>query len=247
MTSRQPLRLLVSVRDEREAADALAGGVDWIDCKEPAAGALGAVTVDVARRIVQAIAGRCDISAALGELQDWNQPEAQVLLAIPEIKVVKLGLSRCGRNKAWRSLWRKAFRWIEGAGKQLAAVIYADWQAADAPSPDEVLAVAREVGCQYLLMDTFEKQNASSLRILSHTEVARIMHSARLEPMTTVIAGNLQAADFRQLVDLSVDVVAVRGAACGGHRLARIETGLVEALQSELRELNFCQGIYQKF
>ena len=42
-------RLLVSVRNSREAIDALAGGADWIDLKEPANGTLGAVAGDLAR------------------------------------------------------------------------------------------------------------------------------------------------------------------------------------------------------
>ncbi len=245
MSSPERLRLLVSVRDEQEAADALAGGADWIDCKEPHVGALGAVSVDVARRVAQVVDGRCSLSAALGELKEWNQSQAQQLLSVPEVQVVKLGLSNCTKCNDWTSLWCEAFQAVNHAGKQLAAVIYADWQAACAPHPDEVLQLAREVGCQYLLIDTFEKKSASSLQIFSRTEVARLMHIARLGGMTTVIAGNLRAADFTQLADLPVDVVAVRGAACGGNRLARIDTELVKLLQSELSKLNCCGEIYQ--
>lgn len=245
MSSPKRLRLLVSVRDEQEAVDALAGGADWIDCKEPQVGALGAVSVDAARRIAQVVGGRCSLSAALGELKEWNQSQARQLLSVPEVRVVKLGLSNCTKCNDWRFRWREAFQVVSHAGKQLAAVIYADWQAVCAPHPDEVLQLAREVGCQYLLIDTFEKKSVSSLQIFSRTEVARLMHIAHLGGMHTVIAGNLQAADFAQLADLPVDVVAVRGAACGGNRLARIDTELVKLLQSELSKLNCCREIYQ--
>ena len=45
------MQLLVSVTDAIEAAAALDGGADIIDAKDPASGALGAVTVDVFRDI----------------------------------------------------------------------------------------------------------------------------------------------------------------------------------------------------
>ena len=61
-------KLLVSVRDVSEAAAALAGGADWIDLKEPFTGPLGAVDVETAEGVVECVAGRCQVSAALGEL-----------------------------------------------------------------------------------------------------------------------------------------------------------------------------------
>ena len=45
------MHLLVSVRNAEEAAAALAGGADVIDAKDPAAGALGPVPVQVFREI----------------------------------------------------------------------------------------------------------------------------------------------------------------------------------------------------
>src|ERR1700681_4847230 len=64
------MRLLVSVADATEATAALAGGADVIDAKDPHVGALGAVPVDVMRRIHAAIAGARPVSAALGDATD---------------------------------------------------------------------------------------------------------------------------------------------------------------------------------
>ncbi|MDZ4657425.1 MAG: (5-formylfuran-3-yl)methyl phosphate synthase [Bythopirellula sp.] len=239
------LKLLVSVRDEREAADALSGGADWIDFKEPHAGPLGAVSVSVARRIAQTLNGGCPLSAALGELADWPSSLSRELLAVPEIQVVKLGLKSCTELPDWQTQWRRAFDAVHAAGKQLAAVIYADWQMTHAPSPQEVLECALAAGCRYLLIDTYEKKSVSSVERFSPGELARHMHVAQRGGMTTVLAGNLQVTNFAQLADLPVNVIAVRGAACRENRLARIDPELVRELRTRLNALNSRKKIYQ--
>src|SRR5215213_5588834 len=117
------LKLLVSVRDAAEAEAALEGGADWIDLKEPARGALGAVDASTAREVIACIAGRAPVSAAAGELADWRGAHSRELLEIAGVSHLKLGLAGCG-GKAWRSEWEAARIEIEAAGKQLAAVIY---------------------------------------------------------------------------------------------------------------------------
>ena len=54
---------LASVRDEREAAAARAGGADIIDFKDPSNGALGAVAPETIERGVAKLAGRALTSA----------------------------------------------------------------------------------------------------------------------------------------------------------------------------------------
>lgn len=244
------LKLLVSVRDEQEAADALSGGADWIDCKEPHAGPLGAVSVSVARRIAQTLNGRSPLSAAMGELVDWPNSPSRELLAVSEIQVMKLGLKSCANLPDWQTQWRRAFDAVHAVGKQLAAVIYADWQMAHAPSHEEVLECALAAGCRYLLVDTYQKNSAhkkaaSSVELFPPGELARLMHVAIQWGLTTVMAGNLQRADFLQLAELSIDVIAVRGAACRENRSARIDQELVRELHTQLNALNSREKIYQ--
>jgi (5-formylfuran-3-yl)methyl phosphate synthase len=236
MNSSDSPQLLVSVRNATEALDALAGGADWIDCKEPLAGPLGAVTAEVAEKIAQAVAGRCPVSAALGELVDWPQSAAQELLAVKEIRVVKLGLRNCAILPDWTDRWENAFGIVRSAGKDLAAVIYADWLSAHAPCPQEVIDITFSVGCRYLLVDTFNKDDKSTLEIFCPDELRQILQFARRGGMTTVLAGNLRTIDLPRLVGIPVDLVAVRGAVCQGERTARVERNLVREFLSCLKE-----------
>lgn len=226
------MKLLVSVRNVQEADDAVAGGADWIDLKEPSAGALGAVNAAVANSAVKTIGNGSPISAALGELINW--PTSSALLTIPEIKVVKLGLAGCNRFADWQSRWNDAFDICSQQAKQLAAVIYADWQKVGAPCPEEVLSCALRAGTQYLLIDTFEKQGLSSIEILSRKYTAHLLRFARQRGLATVLAGSLRLNDISIVAGLPVDVLAIRGAVCGGNRNSALDLAKVRVFRRHM-------------
>ena len=64
------MRMLVSVRDVAEAQEALRAGVDFIDLKEPAAGALGGLALPLIRDVVAAL-------RAGGGAEAWVRPGAE--------------------------------------------------------------------------------------------------------------------------------------------------------------------------
>ena len=221
-------RLLVSVRDAEEVLAALAGGADWIDLKEPNAGALAGVEVEVAREAVEALAGRRPLSAALGELRDWSASPTSGLLNVAGIGVVKLGLAGCARLDDWQQQWQAVAEDAATTEKQLVAAIYADWQQAEAPRPAEILEIAQQSGSRYLLIDTFDKRAGSTFDYLSPADLAQIFCKAKQGGMTTVLAGSLSPELLGQVPSKAVDLVAVRGAVCRGERTSRVEARLVE-------------------
>lgn len=227
-------KLLVSVRDTEEALSALAGGADWIDLKEPNAGPLAAVEASVAKEAVQALASRRTISAALGELLDWDHSAAKKLLAVEGISVVKLGLSGCAQRNHWQQEWQAIADAAIKSDKQLAAVIYADWQLANAPAPEDVISVARSVGSHYLLIDTYEKGAGSVFDHLSASKLGQLLQLAQQASLVTVLAGSITAESIDQIPSQSVDIVAVRGAICDGARTAKVETALVAKFHQAL-------------
>src|SRR4051812_39902678 len=81
--------LLVSVRSPQEALAALAGGADIIDVKEPANGSLGRAEDDVIRAVVDVVAGRRPVSAAMGELVEESA------CSIAGLNFLKWGLAEC--------------------------------------------------------------------------------------------------------------------------------------------------------
>jgi uncharacterized protein (UPF0264 family) len=220
-------KLLVSVRNASEALDVMAAGANWIDLKEPLLGPLGAVTSAVAREVASHVGGRRPLSAALGELVDWQKSGSKALLAIEGISVVKLGLAKCAGSD-WQRQWLDLFGEIQVAGKQLVAVIYADWQDAGAPEPENVLECAKQAGIEYLLVDTWNKLGPSTLQILGVKNLCNILLSARRSGIKTVLAGKISCDELSILSPLPVDVVAVRGAVCSAGRDSCLEARLVK-------------------
>jgi uncharacterized protein (UPF0264 family) len=238
MTNNPP-RLLVSVRDAAEAREALAGGADWIDLKEPRRGALGAVDAAVARAVVACIAGQAPISAAAGELADWPVSTARQLLNVPGISLLKLGLAGC-ESTNWRPSWRAAQAQIAAAGKQIVAVIYADAAAAAAPPPAEVLTLAADADCDWVLWDTFNKSTGPLDQHINAEALAAMLAEARTARQKTVVAGRLDEAAISRLPLGLIDMIAVRGAACRGSREAPVCRRCVAALCERLARHDDC-------
>lgn len=230
----QPPRLLVSIRDAAEARIAVAGGADWIDLKEPRAGPLGAVEVETARAVAATVAARRPLSAALGELTSWAKSRARHLLDVPEIGVVKLGLSGCAARSDWTQRWRDAAQEVRAAGKHLVAVAYADAHEAQAPRPVEIVSLASRCCCRYLLIDTFSKERGSLPAHLSRESLRDVLCLAKKYAIQTVVAGGLLRETLSQLPDGPIDLIGVRGAVCEAGRCSAMRGDLVEQFREAM-------------
>jgi len=219
MTTRP--QLLVSVRDAWEAEEALAGGADWIDLKEPRRGPLGAVSAAAAREVVACVGERAPVSAAAGELGDWPKATSRELLDVAGVSHLKLGLAGC-RDESWEGWWRAAQQDVAAAGKQLVAAAYADHEIARAPCPAAVVRCASRGGAAWVLVDTFDKSAGAIVDHWSVNKLAKFLRSVRAAGRRTVVAGGLNCNAMAQLPWNLVDMAAVRGAACRGPREASV-------------------------
>lgn len=235
--SKQPLNtpeLLVSVRSAEELTATLEGGADWIDLKEPSEGPLAAVSRKVAEEAVAQLAGRRPLSAALGELRDWDDSPARELLKVEGIHLVKLGLAGCAASDGWRKQWLAVSQSAAERGKQLVTVVYADWKQVGAPQPLEMLELARDAGSKFLLIDTYSKEGRSTFDYLANAELEEYFHTARSFGMKTVLAGSIRRESVGKIPANSVDIVAVRGAVCRGDRASVIDAPQVAEFRSAL-------------
>jgi len=233
VTDSQRPKLLVSVRDVSEAQAALAGGADWIDLKQPARGALGAVDAAAAREVVDFVGDRAVVSAAGGELLDWCDGASRQLQDVDRLSMVKLGLAGC-IDATWQSRWRDAARELEAAGKSLAAVVYADHQRARAPLPSLVVELACAAPCRWILFDTYDKANGALLDHLPRQALEPLLDTARRRGRRIAVAGSLALHSIASLPLELIDVIAVRGAACSGGRDGVVSSDRVLRLKAEL-------------
>lgn len=239
-------RLLVSVRSAEEAVQAVRGGADILDVKEPDLGSLGMADL----KAVQSIAEQMDLvhakiplSVALGELHDWVVCDQFPLLPAT-VKYAKLGLSEMANQPNWRSEWCRIRASISRSRPSLqwVAVAYADHVAARSPVLDDVLGAAAfndetlQSACAGLLIDTFTKNGSTLLDYYSIAELQGIARNCHANGLFLAVAGSLTLPAIRELGAAGADIIAVRSAACrNGNRRAEIDESQVTAISQIIR------------
>ncbi|MCH2210806.1 MAG: (5-formylfuran-3-yl)methyl phosphate synthase [Fuerstiella sp.] len=237
-------KLLVSVRNSKEALAAFDGGADIIDIKEPANGPLGLASLCVIEDITDKIHARSSdtmISAALGEVAESTDSNTVDLRAVSHLRLVKSGLSGLlSLHTGWQDTW---CRYREKtvlchSGMQWVAVAYADQLRSNSPSVTDVLEEGHRIGCPFLLIDTFKKDGTNLLDWLSQPALDRIRLRTRDLGMKLALAGQISTAVLPQILSYDPDIVAVRGAVCdGGRRGKTVSMSRVRRFAELLRQL----------
>jgi uncharacterized protein (UPF0264 family) len=224
------VRLLVSVRDVDEALAAAAEGADFIDLKEPADGALGAVAPSHVARIVSVLRRRYPdvrVSATVGDL-----PASEAGEILSRVQRV----ASCGVDYVKVGLWPAAVATaadalldaLAGAGPGIVPVLVAD-------EGVDLALVARALArgsFPALMIDTAEKRRGSLLQRVPPAELADFIAAARTRGVMAGLAGSLRADDAPALLALAPDFAGFRGAVTRGGRAGVLDPRLVRALRS---------------
>src|SRR5688500_12206102 len=226
------MQLLVSVRDEVEAEAALAGGADIIDAKNPLNGPLGAVSLDVFRRIHNRVGELRPLTAALGDAANEQDIERDgAAFAGAGAAYVKVGFGGVADVRRIHALLAAARR---GADGKVIAVAYADHRSAESVSPDAVLEAALRAGAAGILIDTSDKSGPGLLALMSGAAIRRVVGAAHRAGLLAALAGKLTVDDLLLLRDAGADIAGVRGAACDGDRTGRIAANRIADLRRRL-------------
>lgn len=200
-------RMLASVADAAEAGVVVQFGADIIDLKDASRGALGAVSLDIAREAIAVVAGRSQTSAALG---DPPYDEDALLTAVRALAAmgfdyVKLAVDAPTLDRLGESLAALA----RDVG--LVGMMFADEQ------PDfGLLAKLAALGFRGAMLDTRDKTRG---RLITHLEVVklnRFSSQCRALNLMSGLAGSLEAPDIPRLLLVRPDILGFRGALCRG-------------------------------
>lgn len=228
MTDTPKTGLLVSVRSADEADAALAGGADLIDCKEPARGPLGVAEPEVVAAILDRVAGRVPVSAALGEWAPNALTEAHWHLEL-KLNYVKWGLAGYAPAPGWGEDLLDTRRALP-PDIEMVAVAYADWERAKSVPPAELVKFAKRYRFKAVLLDTWGKDGKTTLLdFLKPAEVGELVESAGRVGIVTAVGGALKPEHLKQLKGVRPTYWAVRGSAtAGGKRDGVVDTSRVK-------------------
>ena len=223
------IRMLVSVRDVAEALTVAEAEVDFIDLKEPRAGALGGLPLAAIREIVAALRARghaLPVSATIGDLEMDDVPAIvnQVhAVGACGVDYVKVGIER-----------------HPGSAAVLQALAALPWQVvpvfiADHGFDLDLIAQARSFPA--VMMDTADKRSGSLFDVASTAELRRFVSTVRGFGALVGLAGALRQRHLPALAALAPDFAGFRSAVCAGDRGSALDRALLRQLASQLRAL----------
>lgn len=233
-----PPNLLISIRNEMESeiafeilsADRPSRSAissfsmsPWIDLKEPNRGSLGrpdrTTALETYARF-QAFernspAIRChNFSIALGELSETSDEEITAYCEdFGDEVFFKIGLAKLEKSTQWQ---KRILDLVKSASSpsQWILVHYADAEKANAPTWDEILQVSHLAGCEYILVDTWQKDGRSLLDILSRETLKHMAAHAHAMGLQIAMAGSLRLTDLDALLEVGPRWIGFRSDLC---------------------------------
>jgi len=224
--------LLASVRSPEEASQALAGGADLIDFKEPAAGALGRLPDGVIRASLAALNGARLTSATAGDLPLSPVPIAAAArgVAATGVDFVKIGMFGGGPE---RDAVVDALAAVAADGVALVAVLFADRGGGELNA--ELVGRCADAGFRGVMLDTADKAAGPLLRHLGIEALGCFVEAARRHGLLTGLAGSLRVEDVAVLAPLGADYLGFRTALTrGGDRTGGLDPDRVAAVRARL-------------
>ena len=212
------LKLLISPTNETEAVEAIAGGADIIDVKNPKEGALGANFPWIIKRIREITPENIEVSCTLGELP--NLPGAVSLAALGAattgVNYVKAGLYGLKTPEDAVYLIQSVVKAAKEFNSSIKVVAtgYADAERVGAINPLLVPEIAHKAQADLAMLDTAIKDGKSLFAFLTIDQLRGFVDAAHNYGLKVAFAGSLKKEDLPAVQVLGADVAGLRGAAC---------------------------------
>ncbi len=229
-------KLLVSIRGKNEAIEAVKGGAHIADAEYPIS-ALGTPYPLNIHTIRHAIPKRIPISTNIGEDQARRSTAAQAVLGVATAgaDIIKAGLAEMKFNEAAYladSVVRTVKFWYPK--KKVIPVFFADTKLVSIFDPIiEGPRLGEKVKADGILIDTYEKSKGKRLvDYYSYREITKFVKRCHERGLEAWIAGSIKKEELRSFWETGVDVICVRGAACGktDDRMGKIKADIVRSL-----------------
>ncbi len=206
--------MLASVSNLDEAKIVLEENVDIIDLKDPAQGALGAVTTEVAQEVVEFVSSQCLVSATIGDLpmQAMLIGQAISTMASTGVDIIKVGVFGDLTDEVIASLKEQAVDGAKGInGKQFIIVMVFF---VDKGLDLEKMSDLAKAGIRGVMLDTADKTKGNLRTHMEDDEIKNFVIPAKSYGLLAGLAGSLKASDIAPLLELDPDYLGFRGALC---------------------------------
>jgi len=212
------LKILISPKNEKEASEAIAGGADIIDVKNPQEGSLGANFPWVIKRIREIAPRKIQVSCALGDVP--NLPGSISLAALGAaslgVDYIKVGLYGFKTPKEAVFLLQNVNKAAKECNPKIkiAATGYADAERIGTIDPMLIPEIASLAQVDLAMIDTAVKDGKNLFNFLSDKQLEEFIDKTHKLGLEAALAGSLRKQDLPIVYGLGADVAGLRGAAC---------------------------------
>lgn len=227
------MKLMISVLSATEALDAISGGAEILDIKNPEEGSLGAQPPHIVREIKQQCPGIVEVSVAIGDMP--NLPGTAALAALGaatcSADYIKVGLYGPANEADAMKLLCDVQQAVREYPVSIIAACYADFRRIGALDPACLTQVAAASGIQGCLLDTAIKDGHTLFDFLEPQQLRSMAEQTHAAGLTFGLAGALREEDLPVAKDLGADIVGLRTAVCrDNQRIGPIEPNRIRAL-----------------
>jgi (5-formylfuran-3-yl)methyl phosphate synthase len=217
------LLLLISPINTQEAREAIDGGADIIDVKNPKEGSLGANFPWVIKNIREITPKDMQVSATLGDVP--YKPGTVSLAAAGAVvsgaDYIKVGLYGTKNYSEALEVMKNVVRTVHEFNDDAVVVAsgYADAHRVGAVDPMEIPRVAADSGADLAMVDTAVKDGKTLFDFMNEETISQFTGEIHDYGLKSALAGSVKEEQLSLLAELGCDVAGIRGAACvGGDR-----------------------------
>ncbi|MGB9778719.1 MAG: (5-formylfuran-3-yl)methyl phosphate synthase, partial [Candidatus Bathyarchaeales archaeon] len=208
------MRLLVSVVDKKEALEAVKGGANIIDVKNPREGSLGANFPRVIKQVRDVVKhfGLSDtmVSATIGDLPNLPGTASLAALgaAVSGANYIKAGLFGVKTASEAIYLLREVCRAVKDHNPSLKVIAagYADYESVGCLNPLQLPEVTNAAEADGVMVDVKVKSACKGVfSFLSKGELEKFVEKAHELNLIVAIAGSLDKSDVSSVFALGAD------------------------------------------
>ena len=211
--------------NEKEAIEAIAGGADIIDVKNPKEGPLGANFPWVIKKIRELTPKTIQVSCTIGEAP--NLPGSISLAALGAaslgVDYIKVGLYGFKVPEEATNLLKNVNRAAKECTPciKVVAAGYADAKRINSLDPLLIPEIAHNAQVDVAMLDTAVKDGKNLFNFLNIKQLEEFVKLSHEFGLQAALAGSLKKEDLSAVYNLGADIAGSRGAACSNNDRAK--------------------------
>ncbi len=237
------IKLLVSPKTIEEAKIAIAAQADYIDCKNPEEGSLGANFPWMIKKMKNLIPFHSSqlLSATIGDFPylPGSASLAALGAAVSGADIIKVGLKGPKNKEQGIKLMKNVVKAVKDFNKNILVVAagYADYSRMET-SPEflSIPEIATKSGAEIAMLDTYIKDEKNLFDFLNVDQLLEFKNKAIKSNLRVALAGNLNLKVLPKIKQISPDIIGVRSVICEGNdrNNGMIKADLIQNLKQEL-------------